>query len=88
MTKQERVEKLANCQICYAQFGKCKLYDRTTCSDYKEALYIYRKQKEIVKEFAEELKKCTYCDNSFPDGKWHRYIFIEDIDELLKEYEE
>ena len=34
-----------------------------------------------------ELKKCSYCDNFFPDGKWHRYVLISDIDELIKEIE-
>lgn len=40
-----------------------------------------------VKEFARKVKKCSYCDNVFMDGKWHRYVFVDDIDELLKEYE-
>lgn len=43
--------------------------------------------KDIVKEFAEKLKKRSYCDNNFMDGKWHRYVFVNEIDELLKEYE-
>lgn len=34
-----------------------------------------------------ELKKYSYCDNDFMDGKWHRYVLVSDIDELLKEYE-
>lgn len=41
----------------------------------------------IRKEFAEKLKKRSYCDNVFMDGKWHRYVFVDEIDELLKEYE-
>lgn len=48
---------------------------------------IYEQRKQAVKEFAEELKKRSYCDNVFKDSKWHRYVFVEDIDELLKEYE-
>lgn len=40
-----------------------------------------------VKEFARKVKKCSYCDNDFMDGKWHRYVFVDDIDKLLKEYE-
>ena len=44
-------------------------------------------KKNAVEEFAEKLKKRTYCDNNFMDGKWHRYVFVEEIDELLKEYE-
>lgn len=40
-----------------------------------------------VEAFAEKLKKRSYCDNDFMDGKWHRYVFVDEIDELLKEYE-
>ena len=40
-----------------------------------------------VKEFARKVKNYSYCDNVFMDGKWHRYVFVDDIDELLKEYE-
>ncbi len=39
-----------------------------------------------VLRFAEKLKKCTYCDNDFMDGKWHRYVFIEDIDRIVREF--
>lgn len=42
----------------------------------------------VRKVFAEELKQRSYCDNDFMDGKWHRYVFVDDIDELLKEYSE
>lgn len=45
-------------------------------------------KKNAVKEFAEKLKKRSYCDNNFMDGKWHRYVFVDEIDELLKEYEQ
>ena len=41
----------------------------------------------VRKQFAEDLKKRSYCDNVFKDGKWHRYVFVDEIDELLKEYE-
>ena len=40
-----------------------------------------------VKAFARKVKNCSYCDNVFMDGKWHRYVFVDDIDGLLKEYE-
>ena len=33
----------------------------------------------VVKEFAERLKKRSYCDNDFMDGKWHRYVFVEEV---------
>lgn len=48
---------------------------------------IMAQKKQAVKEFAEKLKKCSYTDNCFTDGKWHRYVLVSDIDELLKEYE-
>lgn len=41
----------------------------------------------VRKEFAEKLKKCSYTDNCFTDGKWHRYVLVSDIEELLREYE-
>ena len=41
----------------------------------------------VRKEFAEKLKKYSYTDNCFTDGKWHRYVLVSDINELLKEYE-
>ena len=39
-----------------------------------------------VLRFAEKLKQCSYCDNRFKDGKWHRYVFIEDIDATAKKF--
>lgn len=48
---------------------------------------IDEQRKQAVKEFAEKVKKCSYCDNVFMDGKWHRYVFVDDINELLKAYE-
>ena len=42
--------------------------------------------KSGVEDFAEKLKKCTYCDNDFMDGKWHRYVLIEDIERIAKEF--
>lgn len=44
-------------------------------------------ERSAVMAFAEKLKKCSYTDNCFTDGKWHRYVLVSDIDELLKEYE-
>lgn len=34
-----------------------------------------------------ELKKYSYCDNDFMDGKWHRYVFVDDIEKLIEEVE-
>ena len=38
---------------------------------------------QAVKEFAERLKKYSYTDNCFKDSKWHRYVLVSDIDELI-----
>ena len=48
---------------------------------------IDEQRKQAVKEFAEKVKKCSYCDNVFMDGTWHRYVFVDDIDKLFNEYE-
>lgn len=45
-------------------------------------------ERSAVRAFAEKLKKCSYTDNCFTDGKWHRYVLVSDIDELLKEVKE
>ena len=39
-----------------------------------------------VLRLAEKLKQRSYCDNCFKDGKWHRYVFIEDIDETAQKF--
>lgn len=54
-------------------------------SNMKNVLEI--EKKNAVKEFARKVKSCSYCDNDFMDGKWHRYVFVDDIDKLLKERE-
>ena len=65
--------------------GYGKTVASVTQKAYKEG---YEKaRKNAVKEFAVKVKNCSYCDNVFMDGKWHRCVFVDDIDELLKEYE-
>ena len=39
-----------------------------------------------VLRLAEKLKQRSYCDNCFKDGKWHRYVFVEDIDETAQKF--
>lgn len=39
-----------------------------------------------VLRFAEKLKQRSYCDNCFKDGKWHRYVFVEDIDDTAQKF--
>lgn len=39
-----------------------------------------------VLRLAEKLKQYSYCDNCFKDGKWHRYVFVEDIDDTAQKF--
>lgn len=66
--------------VGYRQINEnCAVITKAELKEYK---------RQAVKEFAEKLKKLSYCDNHFMDGKWHRYVFVDEIDELLKEYEQ
>lgn len=58
---------------------KAELNARLTCNFVKTA------QKQAQIEVLNEAKKLSHCDNFFTDGKWHRYVFIDDIDKLLEE---
>ena len=58
------------------------------------AQYQMASDKEIVAQVKQakidvlnELKKYSYCDNDFMDGKWHRYVFVDDIEKLIEEVE-
>lgn len=48
-----------------------------------EALSKYIKASD--KDTLNRLKQYSRCDNFFPDGKWHRYVFVDDIEKLLEE---
>lgn len=75
--RQEIAETLYNAG--YRKIDEnCSVITKAELKEYK---------RQDVKEFAEKLKKRSYCDNVFKDGKWHRYVFVDEIDELLKEYE-
>lgn len=43
--------------------------------------------KQAKIDMLNEVKKCSQCDNFFPDGKWHRYVLVSDIDDLIEEVE-
>ena len=43
------------------------------------------KIKQAKIDILNNVKTYSYCDNNFMDGKWHRYVFVSDIDELIKE---
>lgn len=67
----------------------------TENSSYFQYNSVLRKENKKLKEeikqakidILNELKKRSYCDNTFTDGKWHRYILIDDIDKLIEEIE-
>ena len=64
----------------------------TLCENPDEYAQDWKKQllveiKRLEKDFAEKMKKYSYTDNCFTDGKWHRYVLVSNIDDLLKEYE-
>lgn len=63
--------KAENCELTK------KLEARLTCDFVKTA------QKHAKIDVLNELKKYSYTDNCFKDGKWHRYVFVSDIDELI-----
>ena len=79
-----KIDEFAKCRDCTAWSGTDCTRHPYTQGCLKDENNIKR---QAVKEFAEKLKKRSYCDNDFMDGKWHRYVFVEEIDELLKEYE-
>ena len=58
---------------------KAELNARLTCDFVKTA------QKQAKIEVLNEAKKLSHCDNFFIDGKWHRYVFVDDIEKLLEE---
>ena len=72
---------------------KLKIYNDKLCQGIywgngeHFSISIEKAKQNSVKEFAEKLKKYSYTDNCFTDGKWHRYVLVSDIDELIKEYE-
>lgn len=45
------------------------------------------KIKQAKIDMLNEVKKCSQCDNFFPDGNWHRYVLVSDIDILIEEVE-
>ena len=47
-----------------------------------------KKVKQAKIDTLNKVKKCSCCDNFFPDSKWHRYVFVDDIDKLIEEIEE
>lgn len=58
-------------------------------TEYKaEIEKLKAKIKQAQIDILNEVKKCSQCDNFFPDGNWHRYVLVSDIDKLIKEIEQ
>ena len=91
MTKPEQIEKLTEVirDVQMENFRQSR-NTYTSPEQIAEALYEagYRMidTKELVLKFVRYLKNGTYCDNCFRDGKWHRYLFLEDINDITKEF--
>lgn len=79
-------------------YWQCKVYELCAdelikrgygdISEYKaeiEQLKAEIKQAKI--DTLNKVKKCSCCDNFFPDSKWHIYVFVDDIDKLVEEIE-
>ena len=45
------------------------------------------KIKQAQIDVLSKLKTFSHCDNFFPNGKWHRFVFVSDIDILIKRVE-
>ena len=60
----------------------------TVSEQEKEIERLKAEKKQAKIDVLNEVKKCSQCDNFFPDGNWHRYVLVSDIDILIKEIEE
>ena len=97
MNKEQQIEEITRkMQKCYEKNGLLNFkwfaealyeagYQKVPENERFEKNVLEIEKKNAVKEFARKVKHCSYCDNVFMDGKWHRYVFVDDIDELLKE---
>ena len=78
--KSELVSEIERLKDDYAKLQE--LFAQYQMASDKE---IKAQVKQAKIDVLNELKKYSYCDNDFIDGKWHRYVFIDDIDKLLEE---
>ena len=99
MTKDEIKKGLECCTTSsYVTCDACPYADARICSDTLKndaRKLIIEQEKETERLKAEvkqaqidvlcKLKQRSCCDNFFADGKWHRYVFVNDIDELIEE---
>lgn len=71
--ERARIDNTQHLAACYAL-----QYALDMTIDFKEEI----KQAQI--DVLRKLKTFSHCDNFFPNGKWHRYVFVNDIDEVIE----
>lgn len=100
MTKEEQIKEMANLMaetmlknfgLRYKDFAEVlynagyrkenSVHVSELLSDAIDATF-----RGAVLRLAEKLKQRSYCDNCFKDGKWHRYVFVEDIDDTAQKF--
>ena len=100
MTKEEQIKEMANLMaetmlknfgLRYKDFAEVlynagyrkenRVHVGELLSDAIDATF-----RGAVLRLAEKLKQRSYCDNCFKDGKWHRYVFVEDIDDTAQKF--
>ena len=100
MTKEEQIKEMANLMaetmlknfgLRYKDFAEV-LYN----SGYRKENSVHVGEllsdaidatfRGAVLRLAEKLKQRSYCDNCFKDGKWHRYVFVDDIDDTAQKF--
>lgn len=86
-TKQKQeIESLKAENERLAKVVSEKVYDFIdNVKEVADTRKVWEQQAKI--DALKELKKLSCCDNFFTDGKWHRYVFVEDIDQMIKEIE-
>lgn len=83
--QEQEIEKLKAENEELTKVVSSKVYDLIdNAKEIADAREAWEKQAQI--DVLNEVKKLSHCDNFFTDGKWHRYVFVDDIDKLLEEY--
>ena len=68
MNKEQLIEEMGKCKVCYQRFGKCPLENKSPCTDYTNAENMYERGYRKVPDGAviltpeerdEELKACN-----------------------------
>lgn len=68
MNKEQLIEEMAKCKVCYQEFGKCPIENKSPCRDYTNAENMYERGYRKVPDGAviltpeerdEELKACN-----------------------------